>query len=70
MYNDLKIKNNGDESFEDKYKRLSSDNYELKNDVNELLKDKEFILSLYNDIVNNKEFNHKFNVNNKIKRIK
>ncbi len=70
LYNDLKIKNNGDESFEDKYKRLSSDNYELKNDVNELLKDKEFILSLYNDIVNNKEFNHKFNVNNKIKRIK
>ncbi len=70
LYNDLRVNGNNGESFEDKYKRLSSDNYELKNDVNELLKDKEFILSLYNDIVNNKEFNHKFDINNKIKRIK
>lgn len=70
LYNDLRVNGNNGESFEDKYKKLSSDNYELKNDVNELLKDKDFILSLYNDIVNNKEFNHKFGVDNKIKRIK
>lgn len=67
LYNDLK--GNGYESYEDMYKRLSSDNYGLKKDINELLKDKEFILSLYNEIINNKEFNYKINGKSKRKRI-
>lgn len=53
LYNELHTNTDNSETFEEKINRLSNDNYKLKNNINELLKDKDFILNLYNELINN-----------------
>lgn len=68
LYNDLHSDEIEDESFEEKINRLSDDNNKLKSDVNELLKDKEFILNLYNELINNDYIKFKLTDSTKVRK--